>query len=257
MSAGGSAPQFPYGMMQNQYQLPQQPQAAQGMMTGANTMAGQGQQSLGQFNAAAPGLMQNAQQQGGVTQNVGNQVTQPLLATAFDPQNALFNQQQQLLQDQTRSAEAAQGIAGTPYGAGVEANAMGNFDINWQNQQLQRQLQGISGATQAQGMAQSGANMPLNTLGALGQAQNAYTNPTQQAVADYTGYLGAGQNAANSQNQMLQNAFSSQNQQWQQQQQQQNQMLGGLGSLFGGGLGTFGSAAPGSLFGRMGTSLFG
>ena len=257
MSGSGSAPQFPYGMMQNQYQLPQQPQAAQGMMTGANTMAGQGQQSLGQFNAAAPGLMQNANMQGAQSQATGNALTGGIINSAFDPQNALFNQQQQLLQDQTRSAEAAQGVAGTPYGAGVEANAMGNFDINWQNNQLSREMQGISGANTAQNMAQSGANMGVNTLGALGQAQNAYTNPTQQAVQDYTGYLGAGQNAANSQNQMLQNAFSSQNQQWQQQQQQQNQMLGGLGSLFGGGLGTFGSAAPGSLFGRMGTSLFG
>jgi len=62
--------------------------------------------------------------------------------TAFDPQQALYNRTVQQLTDQVRSGEAARGIATSPYGAGVENKALSDFNIDWQNAQLARQIAG-------------------------------------------------------------------------------------------------------------------
>ncbi|PWT78208.1 MAG: hypothetical protein C5B60_01470 [Chloroflexi bacterium] len=74
------------------------------------------------------------------------------LNLAFDPRSALFNQRQQDLVDATRAAEAARGIAMSPYGAGIEADAIGRFYNDWQNEQVARMAQGASAATALQGM---------------------------------------------------------------------------------------------------------
>jgi len=84
----------------------------------------------------------------------GNQLYQ----TAFDPQNALYNRTLQQLQDQTGVTNSMYGLGSSAAGAGVANQALGNFNIDWQNQQLQRQLAGAQGAGQAYGQA-----------GALGQ----------------------------------------------------------------------------------------
>jgi hypothetical protein len=104
-----------------------------------------------------------------------------IMNTGFDPQQALYARTAQQVQDQTRAAEAARGVASTPYGAGIEGQQMSNFNIDWQNQQLQRQAaaaQAASGLTgtgigglgtgasiygTGGGLAQGGAGM-LNTL---------------------------------------------------------------------------------------------
>ncbi len=105
-----------------------------------------------------------------------------LMNTAFDPQSALYNRTVQQLQDQTRTGLEARGIDSTPYGAGVEGNVMSNFNIDWQNQQLMRMLQGLQGAGQGYGQASQmqqqapgqfmqGAGMPYQAFQGIGQGQ--------------------------------------------------------------------------------------
>ena len=120
-------------------------QQAGGMYGQVGQTAGQQMQGYGQ--QAQTALGQQSQMYG-----AGNQIMQ----TAFDPQNALFNQQQQLTQDQVRAGQAARGLGNSAEGAMEENQAMGNFDINWQNAQLGRQVQGIQGmqTANAGGIAQ-------------------------------------------------------------------------------------------------------
>lgn len=68
--------------------------------------------------------------------------------TAFDPQQQLYNRTLQQVQDQTRVGEAARGINMTPYGAGLENDQLRNFNIDWQNNQLGRQTQGMGALSQ-------------------------------------------------------------------------------------------------------------
>jgi hypothetical protein len=142
----------------------------------------------------------------------------PLLESGFDPRSALFNRTQGRLMDQTNAINAMSGLGGTPYGASVGANAMGNFDIDWQNQQLARQAQaagaagnaantagGLYGA--APGLMASTAGLPSGVYtGRIGQelqALQARNQAANQGIAGYGSLLGtAGQgigqaNAAN------------------------------------------------------------
>lgn len=97
------------------------------------------------------------QQAAGATSlfGAGNQV----LGTAFDPQNALYNQTLQNVQGQSNVANAQSGVQG-PAAAGITDNNLNNFNLQWQNNQLQRQAQGI----QAGGQAYAGGS----TLGGAG-----------------------------------------------------------------------------------------
>lgn len=99
------------------------------------------------------------------------QAGQGLLGLGFDPQQQLYSRLVQQLQDQTRVGQAARGINMTPYGAGLENQAMSDFNINWQNAQLQRALQATQGAG---GAFQTGAGM---MAGAPGQMLSAYGMP--------------------------------------------------------------------------------
>jgi hypothetical protein len=169
---------------------------AGGFMQGAQTAAGLGQAgAMNQFGA------------GGGLYGLGGTIAN----TAFDPQSALYSRTAQQLQDQTRAAQGARGIATTPFGAGLESQAMSDFNINWQNQQLQRQLAGGQAAGQLYGQGaalQAGApgqyltasGMPyatsqgigqaqLGTLGALGQFGAAGGQQAQQPISDYMNYL--------------------------------------------------------------------
>lgn len=121
--------------------------------------------SQGQLGAASNlyGLGTQAQSQGqsilNSAQGYGNQI----MASAFDPQSTLYNQQYQQNQDQTNVVNSMNGVAGTPYGAGLSAQSSQNFNTSWENQQLARQTQGASAYT---GLVNSGVNN-YNTLGSL------------------------------------------------------------------------------------------
>ena|SRR5487761_1943556 len=194
-----------------------------------------GYNSAGVQGAGAQ-VMNAGQGQIGVGQNIQNM--------GLDPQSALYNRTQQQLTDQTRAGLAARGLDMTPYGAGVEGQTMGNFNIDWQNQQLQRAIQGAQagGGVMQQGgaMAQQGANMQmavpqfnnaqsLSGLNALQSAGRAADSSQQQTINDWMQYLSGG-NAASST--ALQGAQLAINQN-QANQQASSSALGGIGSLFG------------------------
>jgi hypothetical protein len=181
---GGSQATLPYyqeslaqGLMaQNQYAAPYQ--------QAANAAGGQ-YGTLGQQLQNASGLQFGAQQ--GLL-NAGQQVYN----TAFDPQSALYNRTLQQLQDQTGATNSMYGLGSSAAGAGVANQALSNFNIDWQNQQLQRQLSGLQGYGSAIGQAgQAGAQG-----GALGGAGAGYTlqggqlpYQTSQGLAGYQGQL--------------------------------------------------------------------
>lgn len=80
----------------------------------------------------------------------------------LDPQNALYGRTLQQLTDQTGTTNSMYGLGSSAAGAGVQNQALSNFNIDWQNNQLSRAAQGLSAYTGAAGTAgqygQAGAN---------------------------------------------------------------------------------------------------
>lgn len=194
-----------------------------------NPFYNQAQTGAGAAASAATGQVA-PQQLGAATQlqqlsSLSNPAAVQTLYNAFDPQKALYNQQYQQQLDQTGAISSMYGTAGSPYGAGVAANASNNFNLNWQNAQLARQIAalgaydtnlGAAGAadTTASDLGTAGLNtlagaaqLPYDLYLQQQQAQlaalnarvagtNASLNPTQQATSDYGQYLNIGQTAA-------------------------------------------------------------
>lgn len=114
-----------------------------------------------------------------------------ILSQSFDPQSALFDRTQSQLSDQTNAGLANSGLAGTPYGASVLGNTLGNFDINWQNNQLNRMTQGGQAATSLDQAAQSSLLTPANNQIAAGlEGASALSSLTGAANTGYGGALG-------------------------------------------------------------------
>ena len=182
--------------------------------TGANAIEG----LAGQIGGQVPKLQGLAGQMGSLVN--------PLIQSGFDPQAALFNRTQGQLMDQTNAINAMSGVSGTPYGSSVGANALGNFDINWQNQQLGRETQAAGAAGQAAGQAGNlygQAGQSANTAGGLYQAAPGLLSSTSSLPSSvYTGQIG----------QILQ-ALQARN-------QGANQGIAGFGSLLGNAGGAFG-----------------
>jgi hypothetical protein len=183
-----------------------------------------------------------------------------LLNTAFDPQNALYARTQQQNQDQTGAILAASGVGATPYGQAVAAQNNSNFNIDWQNNQLQRQLQGVQGAESAFGQGASQGNLgaqatlgggalPYSTANSiLGAALGALG--TQQGLDQ--GVTGAADQYLGLANQGYGNNLA----QYNAQQNQFNGILGGLGSLLGFGLSDTGLGGLSALSGLFGGNAF-
>jgi hypothetical protein len=149
----------------------------------------------------------------------GQQASAPMLAAqqqllnqGFDPQQALYNQERQLSLENANVAGAMAGTGNTPYGASVNANALNNFDLNWQNNLQQRGIAGANAAGQAGATGVSdlvtGGAAGLNALTTGGQAaQSALLNPANaQSAATLQGTSALG-NLANT----AQGAFSGAN----------------------------------------------
>jgi len=153
-------------------------------------------------------LIQAGQQAGAASTQYGNQLQQmagqeqaagqQLYNTAMDPQNALFNKEQQQVTDQSNAIASMYGLGTSGAGAGTTSNNLSNFDINWQNQQLQRQatgLQGLTGANTAAGQFAgaapaaylAGGTTPINTQVTAAQAPASaaqyYTQGATQAMS--------------------------------------------------------------------------
>jgi hypothetical protein len=207
--------------------------SAQGFRQGAQFAGGMGQQAAqNQFGA------------GGDLYGYGGAIAN----AAFDPRQALYNRSLQQFTDQMRAGQGARGIAMTPYGAGLEAMGLGNFANDWQNQQLQRMLQGGQGMSNmygqgaqmqasAPGMYLGASGMPwmtgqqiggaqMGALGGLGQFGQAGAQLPQQQIQDWQNYLGWGSNQQNANNQTMLNQEKLAS-------QQSGDMWSGLGKLAG------------------------
>lgn len=114
-----------------------------------------------------------------------NQYANQILGTAFDPQQALYNQLQNQVSQQAQAADAAAGLGGSAYGASTVGNTLSNFDINWQNQQLARQAQGLSAAQPAYTAA---TQLPFAPTAAATQAYAA-ANQLPQSVMSQGGAI--------------------------------------------------------------------
>ena len=245
------AQQVTHGLVNNPY--------APAYQAGAGTAGQLGQlQALGQY---------------GVGQNLTNLGVNTLpswagtvMNTAMDPQQALYQRTLQQVQDQANANNAMAGVGTTPYGAGLTNQATTNFNIDWQNAQLQRQLAGLQGAGGALGtganIAQVGQGLsasapgqyltssaiPYSTYGAIGQGQlSALTGMgqfgqsasalQQQQIADYLNYIQQGTGATNAATGVAKTGLNQANLGF-------NQNLVNM-SMLGGGLGALGAQGYG------------
>lgn len=192
-----------------------------------NPYAAMYQQGANQAGATGVQSGMNAFNAGG--QMTGNSMgmmpdVQGLLSLGFDPQQALYQRMAQQTQDQSRASQSARGIQTTPYGAGLENDAMRNFNIDWQNNQLGRAAQGAGAAgtlfgqigqgvqtgqglqAGAMGQMQQGYGMPystfqninadaLNVLSGAGGFGTSAAGIPQQQIQDYLSYLQGGNSA--------------------------------------------------------------
>lgn len=71
----------------------------------------------------------------------------------LDPQNALYDRTRQQVTDQSNAVNSMYGLGSSAAGAGMTDQAINNFNIDWQNNQLSRALQGLQGYTGAAGTA--------------------------------------------------------------------------------------------------------
>lgn len=222
------------------YQPPNQAGAASAFQTGAGQIQQGGQQvtstALPGYQALLSGAQNNpfygsAQNTAGQVAGLGQTLGQSelsagrqlqslvpgVLATGFDPQSANYNRYATANMDQLNAINAANGVAGSPYGAGLAAQGASNFNLDWQQGEQARQLAAVQSA---QGLYQSAASQGgtgLDTIQASGMLPNqtyeANQNNiasmlqalvsgdtsafglTQQGVQDQGTYLGIGQNA--------------------------------------------------------------
>lgn len=260
---------------------PQFQDIAQGLVNnpGANQMIG-GAQNAASMGASAAN---NTMGLGGFLANMGQSLTPwagSILNQGFDPQNALRDRTQHQLQEQTRAGQAARGLGNSPFGAGLENKAMSDFNIDWQNNLLNRMTTGAQGAGllldqagrditggaslmgQAPGMMSQSSMLPyqaFNTigqtgLGALGQAGQygmAATQQPQQQLQDFYQLLGLGNTGANVMNNQFGQQLNQANTGFQQNQQMgQNfgNSMAGLGKAFGGAGGTSNAFMPSQSF---------
>jgi hypothetical protein len=259
-----------------QYLIPQYQSVTNDIVN--NPFAGGAQQAGINAGAQAGGLAVNENNNATDLTKMAYQAqpyAQQLLQTGFDPQQALYDRTQQQVQDQLRAQNASSGLSSSPYGAGVVDQGLSNFNIDWQNQQLQRQAtaaqgygalsnaigQDYTGAnalqTQAIGNLQNAGGIPFSTaqgisqsqlggLGALAAGVQTSFGPAQTLAQDYQSYLGLGNQASGSVNAAQNSQFANQLAAFNAQQNQQNQSLAGLGSLGSGLFGASGIFGQGS-----------
>lgn len=176
-----------------------------------------------------------------------------IIQAGFDPQSALKNYNYGQTINGATAGAAQSGLAGSPFGAGMVADAGNRFNMDWQAGAQGRQGQaiqqlatnnGAANASQGQGLkSMEGAsllpqqtydNTQQQTMAALNQLVQAMSSIGQTSTANTAGYgqyLGIGQNATS----IDQNAAKINN--------AGGGIMGGLGSLFGmasGGGGTLG-----------------
>lgn len=210
--SGGSAPPPP-----ETFKIPHQTEAAQGAydaIGGLQSMPNQPAQTANQATGAlSPIIGANSGYNPATTVGYGNSISElssqylPYAKTifdeGFDPQGAVYGRAAHNLTEQVRASEGARGIQTSPYGAGLENEALGNFNLDWENNRLGRMataagaalpFYGQAGNQMAQGqqVAQSGPGMQGNLAALLSPVQQgAYAQP-QMVIGDWLNYTGAG-----------------------------------------------------------------
>src|SRR5487761_2396481 len=143
---------------------------------------------VGNYLQGAGNALINQATQGQANQGAlsaaGNQIWQ----TALDPQNALRDKLQQQVTDASRAGTSARGIGMSGEAAGIENNDVSNFLMNWQNQQLTRQTQGLGAMGTAMGQSANQANQVGRDLSGAGTM---YTTGMNIPFATAQSYLGA------------------------------------------------------------------
>lgn len=213
--------------------------------TGASTY-GQGQQLS---NAASGGIP----------------AAQSVLNTAFDPQQQLYDRTLQQTQDQIGALLARTGLTNSGAGGKIAADALSNFNIDWQNNQLGRQTTGLSsynnaltgagnnlstGAnlqTGAAGTYAQGAALPAQTYQQLGDLQLGNLNALGSAASTGANVLPTAGNLQLQGNSAGYGAFNT---------DLANQL--GYAQAYGNGTQQYGNTANqlGQLTGQMGTNLY-
>jgi hypothetical protein len=143
----------------------------------ANTAMNYGQDTARTLNGYVP-----------ITSNPGLIAGLQTLQTGYDPQSALYNRSYQQNQDQTNAINAMYGVSGSPYGAGVAADSSRNFNIDWQNQQLARQIQALGAWN---GAASTSAANVSNLAGGAQSAINSGINTGVNAFNTLSGDAGS------------------------------------------------------------------
>lgn len=133
---------------------------------------------------------------------------------AQDPENALRDRTQQRVVDSSRAASSARGIGTSGESVGMENNAVSNFNLDWNDRQLGREIQGMQGMTGAYdaagrqitgGAGNLGASASMfREAGALpfelsnmysGSMASGVYDPMRNLLANLQSYLGLGQSA--------------------------------------------------------------
>jgi len=167
--------------------------------------------------------------------------------------------------NQSNATNAMSGVGSTPYGSSVTANALGNFDTNWQNQQLGRQISGANAASPllqaAPGLAATSAALPnqafQNQQSSISQYLNQQLGAGEAGLGAYTSAMPTAANLATTTSAAPSNTYLSQINNVIQALNAQNtagstgagafnNLLGALGSGFS-GAGNLGTGAANSL----------
>ncbi|KUY70798.1 hypothetical protein [Burkholderia sp. RF4-BP95] len=109
------------------------------------------------------GLMNQFGLENIATQNSLLSGGQNLMNMGLDPQSALYNRTRQQVTDQSNAVNSMYGLGSSGAGAGLTNQALSNFNIDWQNNQLQRAAQGLQ--------AYAGAANTAGRFGELGTSQ--------------------------------------------------------------------------------------
>lgn len=156
-----------------------------------------------QYATLANSMMTNAQgMQGGQYADYLNQY----LTGAFnDDQNAVYQELLSNTQQGARSAATARGLNTSPYGAGLENEAVRQMNLNWATNEQARQQQALSGYLAGQtGMQGLGQNA-LSTATALESLKKGWN---QQDISNMLNYIGLGTGAQNTTKQTSGGLFS-------------------------------------------------
>jgi hypothetical protein len=146
----------------------------------------------GQYLGGAQGAANLGAGAAGNAYGLGNFLTQmgqgvypyagQIMQAGFDPQNALYDRTQHQLLEQTRAGQAARGLGMSPFGAGLENKAMSDFNIDWQNNLLQRMTQAGQGAGNLIGVGNQTIGQGVGMMGAAPGMLNS------TSIMPYTAY---------------------------------------------------------------------